>query len=65
MDTERNRVLVCHTQGLQGKAQLVRLRHRRLGASESAGTEHPRQEVISSCLCVQALCVLHVESVLK
>ena len=35
---------------------------RRLGGSESARTEHPNREVVSSRPCVRARSVIHVES---
>ena len=35
---------------------------RMLGESESARTEHPNREVVSSRLCVRARSVIHVES---
>ena len=38
---------------------------RRLGGSESARTEHPNREVVSSCPCVRARSVIHVESGMK
>ena len=38
---------------------------RRLGGSESARTEHPNQEVVSSRPCVRARSVIHVESGMK
>ena len=38
---------------------------RRLGGSESARTEHPNREVVSSRPCVRARSVIHVESGMK
>ena len=38
---------------------------RRLGGSESARTEHPNREVVSSRPCVRARSVIHVESGIK
>ena len=40
-------------------------KHRRLGGSGSAGTEHPNREVVSSRPCVRARSVIHVESGMK
>ena len=37
----------------------------RLGGSESARTEHPNQEVVSSRPCVRARSVIHIESGMK
>ena len=41
------------------------LTNRRLGGSESARTEHPNREVVSSRPCVRARSVMHVESGIK
>ena len=65
VDTEKKVIKVLHTLGQQGKAQLVRSRHRRVGASEPARTEHPRLEVVLFFLSAQALGILLVEAGLK
>ena len=47
---------MCHAKAVE---------RRRLGGSESARTEHPNREVVSSRPCVRARSVIHVESGMK
>ena len=53
----------CHFFGVQaGNFFVVQASDQTLGGGESARTQHPNREVVSSRPCVRAPSVIHIES---